>query len=275
MSTNRIFPDQNRLSVITAMIMLAFSLTRVVPFNNNYLSVNLFGFVLDLGFNFNTVIAFITAILAAAGSDWLIKGHPKEKLGESRWYSAVRHWIVPVLTSFVISITLNNMTLGYEWWVVFGLGSFLLIMVLIAEYNVIDIKDLSHPVATVGLTALSFALFLILAIAVRTAGLRLYLIIPTLVIAAGFVSLRTMYLRLNGKWLFEWAIIIALIIGQITAGFHYFPVNPLQFGLFLLGILYALTSFISAYNEDRELFGLLAEPLSMLFATWLIGILLG
>ncbi|MFH1446313.1 MAG: hypothetical protein ABIG43_02755 [Chloroflexota bacterium] len=257
------------------MIMLAFSLTRVVPFNNNYLSLNLFGFVLDIGINFYTVIAFITAILAAAGSDWLIKGHPKEQLRESRWYSAVRHWIVPVLTSFVISITLNNMTLGYEWWVVFGLGSFLLIMVLIAEYNVIDIKDMNHPVATVGLTALSFALFLILAIAIRTAGLRLYLIIPTLVAAAGFVSLRTMYLRLKGKWLFEWAIIVALIIGQMAAGFYYFPVNPLQFGLFLLGILYALTSFISAYNEGRELFGLLAEPLSMLFATWLIGILSG
>jgi len=275
MSTNRILPDLNRLSVITATIMLAFSLTRVVPFNNNYLSVNLFGFVLDLGFNFKTVIAFITAILAAAGSDWLIKGHHKEKLRESRWYSDVRHWIVPVLTSFVISVTLNNMSLGYEWWVVFGLGSFLLTMVLIAEYNVIDIGDLNHPVAVVGLTALSFALFLILAIAVRTAGLRLYLIIPTLFTAAGFVSLRATYLRLNGKWLFEWAVIIALVIGQMVAGFYYLPVNPLQFGLFLLGILYALTSFVCAYNENRELFGLLAEPLSMLFATWLIGFLLG
>jgi hypothetical protein len=82
----------------------------------------------------------------------------------------------------------------------------LLILVFVAEYIVFDLSDARHVPAIVGLTAVSFALYLILIIAVRAAGLRLYLLLPALVIPIGLVSLRTLYLRLGGRWCLGWAL---------------------------------------------------------------------
>jgi hypothetical protein len=167
------------------------------------------------------------------------------------------------------------MTRGNAWWIVLGLGSLLLMMVFIAEYNVVDPEDLNHPVAAVSLIALSFALFLILAISLRTAEVRLYIILPVLVIAGYLVALRTLYLRSGGKWLYEWVLIIALIIGQAVAGLYYLPLNPISFALFILALLYSMTSLFSGLHDKRERFALLFEPLSMFTLICLIGVVSG
>ena len=275
MNNSRGMPDISRLSVIMATITLSLSLTRVIPENANILSLNLFGFFIDLNFDFGSVIAIFTAIMSAAGSHWLVLSHPSQNTLSSKWYSYVRHWIIPVFTAFVITTTLNVMARGNAWWVVFGLGSFLLMMVMIAEYNIVDISNINHPIASVGLIALSFTLYLILAIAIRTADTRLYIGLPVLVLAAGLVCSRTMYLRLHGKWLLEWVAVITLVMSQLIIGFHYLPLKPIQFGIFSLGILYALTSLFCALYEKRERFALLAEPLSMLLLIYTIGFLTG
>jgi hypothetical protein len=87
--------------------------------------------------------------------------------------------------------------MGVLWWAVFAIGGGLLILVLIAEYIVIDPSDVRHTLAAAGLTALSFTLYLILAIVLRSAGLRLFWMLPALMLAAGLVSLRTLHLRLG------------------------------------------------------------------------------
>ena len=106
--------------------------------------------------------------------EWLIQSHPGKDRYQNRW-AYFRHWIVPVLTSIVIGITLNTFAGGLIWWAVYILGSLLLFAVFIAEYNVVTAEDYRNPLATVGLTALSFALYLLLAIAVFSADIRLYI----------------------------------------------------------------------------------------------------
>jgi hypothetical protein len=268
-------PDPDKLSVIMVVIVLAFSLTRIIPISGNTIQVNLAGFIIRLDFGLGTLIAIITGLLSAAGSNWLIMSHPYASDGKIKWFMSVPHWIIPVFSSFVISITLNNMTRGNAWWIVLGLGSLLLMMVFIAEYNVVDPEDLNHPVAAVSLIALSFALFLILAISLRTAEVRLYIILPVLVIAGYLVALRTLYLRSGGKWLYEWVLIIALIIGQAVAGLYYLPLNPISFALFILALLYSMTSLFSGLHDKRERFALLFEPLSMFTLICLIGVVSG
>jgi hypothetical protein len=79
--------------------------------------------------------------------------------------------------------------------------------VFIAEFIVVDYSDTRHAPATMGLTAVGFALYLIVAIAVRAAHLRLYLALPALVIPMGLVMLRTLHLRLSGRM---FVVIVAL-----------------------------------------------------------------
>ena len=264
-------PDINRLSIVSAAIMLAFALTQLVSFPAPMISFTIFGILLEFFLDFNTVITLFTAVLAAAGMDWLIQSNPKKENYQNRW-AYIRHWIVPVLTTFVISVALNTFTGGTFWWVIFILGSLLLMAVLVAEYNVVGGDGVSHPLATVGLTALSFALYLLLAIAVFSANLRLYVRLPLLGIAALMMISRSLYLRL-GRWHTVWALVNSLVVSEIAVGFHYLPLTPIQFGLLLVGFAYALTSIVTGIKESRQDWALWAEPIGMMILMILVSVI--
>ena len=205
--------------------------------------------------------------------EWLIQSHPGKDRYQNRW-AYFRHWIVPVLTSIVIGITLNTFAGGLIWWAVYILGSLLLFAVFIAEYNVVTAEDYRNPLATVGLTALSFALYLLLAIAVFSADIRLYIRLPLLGIGAMMVISRSLFLRL-GKWHTLWAVVNSLVVSEIVVGFNYLPLEPVQFGLLLVGVAYALTSFVTALKESRTAWAFWGEPISMLILTVTVSILWG
>ena len=270
MEEHRHFPNLNRLSVLAATILLAYSLARFVDLPERSIAINLPGIFLSFTLNFQTVVSALVAALAAAGMDWLLRDHP-----ELHGQPTYQHWLVPALTALVIGVPLLRMENGLEWWIVFAMGGTLLMLVFLAEYIVADTADIRHPHASAGLSALSFALFLILAIAMRASGSRLYLVLPALVFAVALVSLRTLYLRLGGQWKLAWGVGIAIIIGQLAAGLHYWPVGPIGYGLALLGPAYALTSFAAAYEEGRHVAGGLVEPLVMLGVIWGLALLVG
>jgi hypothetical protein len=144
----------------------------------------------------------------------------------------------------------------------------LLILVLVAEYIVVDPADSRHAPAAVGLTAVSFALLLFLAIVLRLAELRLYLVMPGLALAAGMVALRSLHLRLSGQWKIAESLVIAAIVGQLSAAFHYWPISPMSFGLAVLAPAYALTSLIASMADEASLRQSLLEPLIVLLVLW-------
>jgi hypothetical protein len=263
-------PDVNRLSVLAASILLVYALTPFLDFPDRSLSVQLPGFFFLLPLNVYTLVAILVAVLAAAGASWLLNDHPR--LGDQRTY---QHWLLPALTAWAIGVPLQSLEVGLQWWAVFAFGGVLLVLVFVAEYIVVDIGDARQAPATVGLTAVSFALFLTLTIAMRASGVRLYLLLPALVPAIGMVSLRSLYLRLGGRWCWYWAVGIAVAVGQMALGLHYWPLLPLSFGLAITGPAYALTSLAGAIEEGRGWNTLWIEPALMLALCWGLAALLG
>ena len=112
-----------------------------------------------------------------------------------------------------------------------SVGAAILTSVMMAEYVAVDPGAPLYALASAGLIALSYALFLLFVIALRMSGLRLFLSVPAIFLAAGLVALRTFHLRLSGRWEFPWALGIGLISAQLAAGLHYWPLTPLQAGL--------------------------------------------
>ncbi len=270
MDTREHLPSADRLSIVTATILLAYALSPYIQTPREALNLQLPGFLLQLPLNLNTLIAFIAAALAAAGTDWLISSHPL--IGTQR---AAPHLFIPALTAMVIGVPLSSLQMGFYWWAVFALGGLLLVLVMVAEYITVDINDHRHAIASVALTSVSFALYLILVIATHGAGLRLYLILAAIIPTIGLVVLRTLNLRLNGKWSVPWAMGIALVIGQLGLGLFYLPLKPLSYGLILTGSAYALTSIAGSIEEKKTWSGLWLEPAvmftAMAFLAWLFG----
>lgn len=237
MNEQRYLPDSNRVGVLTSTVLLAFALTRIVPAPEFNLEVQLPGFFLTLPLNISTAMSLLTAGLTATGMDWLLRTHPS--LNNQ---STVQGWLLPTLTTFVIGVPLSILPDGVAWWTGFAIAGVFLFFVFLAEYIVVDSGAPYYAVSMAGLTAISYTLFFILAFALRYSGARLYIIIPALFLAAAFVSLRILRLRVSGIWEYAWALGIAFACVQIAAGLHYWPLSPIQFGLMLIGPLYALTN---------------------------------
>ncbi len=268
MEIHRHLPDADRLSIVTATVMIAYAAAPFVSIPAQAIRLQLPGFLFELQLNFNTVVSVLVAVLAAAGTDWLIQSHPH---GEGK--SRLPHWLLPALTAWAIGVPLSTLEISPEWWVVFALGGLLFLLVLVAEYIVVDVNDIRHAPAAVGLTAVAFALYLVLAISVRAAEMRLYMLLLALIPTVFLVSIRSLYLRIGGRWHTPWAFGISAVVGQAVIGLHYLPLTPLPFGLILVGMALGLTSLATNIEEGRSQRRVWQEPAVMSVLIWSLALL--
>jgi hypothetical protein len=242
------------MSVLTGMITLAYILSRFLNLPTRQLGLQLPGIYLSVSIDVNTLIGFFVAGLTAAGADWIYRDHPALR------GRALPYWILPALTALVIGFPLHQLPYGIDWWIGLLLGVMLLGLVLTGEFVSIDSEDIRHPLAAAGLSAVSFALYLVLAVSLRSEGVRLFLTLPGLALGAWLVSLRVLHLRLQGQWLVYEGALIGLIVSQCAAALYYWPVTPVAFGMLVTGPTYALNSLFIGLIEEKPLRRVLIEP---------------
>jgi hypothetical protein len=208
------------------------------------------------------------AALTASGTDWLLRDDPA--LQGRRGF---RHWLLPPMTAWVLSLPLANLEFGFQWWAAFAASSVLLLAILVSEYASAAPENRLHEAANLALTVLSYALFLILAISVRGVALRLYLALPAIALGALMISTRIHLLRTNLAWQPLQSVGIAFVIAQIAAALHYFPISALGYGLVLLGAVFALNQYASSVNLELDNKQSIRESLIILGTFWLLAIL--
>ena len=268
MNQARHTPSINRISVLSSAILLAYTLSGFISIPSRIFSLQLPGLFLQFQIDEKTIISLLTAGLTVTGADSLVRGHP-----EFKGRITIQHWLLPALTAWAIGLILFQEPFSILWWLIFAIGGTALIMVLIAEYIVVDPNDSRYFPATIGLIALSYALFLILAITIRAIEVRTFILIPTIALAAGLISLRTLQLMLN-QWPVVHALVVAMILGQMSAALNYVPVEPITFALLLLAPTYALTIFSRGLIERKKIRQIVLEPLLVFGIVWGLAIVL-
>jgi hypothetical protein len=256
-------PDSDRLGMLISSVLLAYALTRLVQSPRLTLTLTLPGFYFAFPLTLSTAMTLLAAGLTATGMDWLMRSHPS--LGTK---ATLEHLMLPTLTTFIIGIPLSILPQGLTWWIGFGIGAALLVSVFMAEYIVLEPSAPYYALARAGLTALSYAMFLILTTALRLSGARLFLVIPVVFISAGLISLRILHLDGTDRWDFPWATGIGLVCAQISAGLHYWPLSPIQFGLALTGPLYALSMLSLNLAENIPLRRAMLGPGIVIGLAW-------
>lgn len=264
------FPDIDRLSVLSAVIMLAFALSRIFALPVWQGEWEIFGTIFPLRLDLGNLVLLVVGGLAAAGVDWLIHDHPGRK-GKS----TASHWLLPALAAVVIGLGLDQLPFNPYWWIGLALGGGVLIAILSAEYATVDTTDVRLPFAGVLLVATAFTLYLILVVNLALAGFRLYVLLPVIFIGSALVSLRVLHLRLNGEWTVYEALLIAWIVTQLVAALHYWPISALRIGIWMVGVLYALSAFFVGLIEERTGRALFTESGVGLAAALLGGIFFG
>lgn len=262
-------PSTNRIGMLVASVLLAFALTRLVQSPHLTLEITLPGFYFSYPLTLGAAVTLLAAVLTASGMDWLMREHPG--LDQK---SNLEHLMLPTLTTFVVGAPLSLLADRTDWWAGFALSAVLLAGVFLAEYIAIDQSAPPYALARAGLTALAYALFLILATSLRFSGARMFVLAPVLFIVAGLISLRVLHLDGADRWDFPWAIGIGLVCAQIGAGLHYWQLTPIQFGLALTGPLYALTMLSSNLAENIPLRRAAPGPALILGLTWISALFL-
>ena len=266
---SRHLPDRERLSAVMALILLAYAMARFVQLPGRTLALQLGGIYLPLLINTNTIVAVLVAGLTAAGADWLLRGEP----GLSS-QSTVRHWLLPGMTAWILSLTLANLQFNLYWWIAFTAAGFLILAILIAEYSSSFKENRFHQTAIIALNALTYGLFLILTITIRGLGLRLYLAFPAIAVGSFLAATRLQLLLDDSEWRPMQMVAITFIVAQIAATLHYLPISALGYGLILLGLFLALNTYFAALNQGQEPRQAAREPVVALAVFWLLAALI-
>lgn len=261
--TDRFMPDPNRIGLLTATVLLALAVGRLIPSQGFNVEVQLPGFLLALPLNNTTLMGILTASLAAAGMDWLLRGHPS-----LNGRATFQWWFLPTLTTFVISVPLSILPRGPAFVIGFLVSGVLIFFVFLSEYIVVDPDAPYFSLSVAGLTAISYTLFFVLAVALNASGVRLYILLPALFTASALTCLRILHLWMSGKWEFAWSLGIGFVIVQLTAGLHYWPVTPVQFGLALTGPLYAMINLVINLGENVSPRRAVLEPVIVAALSW-------
>jgi hypothetical protein len=270
MQENRSYlPSTNRIGMLVASVLLAFALTRLIQSPRFTLTITLPGFYFAYPLTLGTAITILAAALTTTGMDWLIRDHPT--VGQK---PSIEHLMLPTLTTFVVGAPLALLSNETAWWIGFAFSAVLLASVFLAEYITIDASAPPYAFARAGLTALAYALFLILATSLRFSGVRMFLLIPVIFIVAALISLRILHLDGTDRWDFPWAIGIGIVCVQISAGLHYWPLTPMQFGLALTGPLYALTMLSANLTVNIPLRRAVLGPAIIIGLAWVSVIFL-
>lgn len=267
MTANRYLPDTDRISVLTATVLLTFALTRLLETSVYLIGFQVFGLLIRFDIDLRVIMILLAAGLTATGMDWLLQSHPLIEKKER----TLEHWLVPTLMALVLGFPLYLLRGNPLWWLGFALSAVLLVLVFWAEYVVVSPGDLNYPTAMVVLVVISFALYLILTVILRYSAARLFFVLPTVFLATFLVSIRTLNLRRGGRWEMAWALGISFIGGQLAAGLHYLPVSPVYYGLLLLAVLYGLTTFVTSVLDGIPVRQAVLEPGIMLVLLLVLG----
>ncbi len=259
-TTQTHFPNRDRLSVVAATLTVALLSGYFIHLpGEEEILLQLSWLVLPIHITVANVLAVLIVALTTAGTDWVLSDHPS--LGDR---STAPHWLLPVLTAWVLETLLRHLPFGVMWWVTLFGGLAIWLAVLVAEYIVVDGEDARYPLASAGLNGLGFLLFFLLVVTVRASGLRLFFTAPMLGLAAGIVALRTLNLQLHGLWRPVETVFVMAIVTQLAAALHYLPIPPVAFGLILTAVTYASTVFLGRLLEDQSPAQALWEPLAAL-----------
>ena len=269
MTERAYLPESTRVSALMATVLLAFAITHILSTPHIDVTIPQLKIIVAFSLNLNKLIVLLAAGLTATGMGWLLGTHPSLEKGETR-----EHWLLPTLTVLVTGVTLYTLPNTPIWWLGFGVGAVLLLVVFLAEYVAVDPGDVRYPLATTVLTVLAFVIFLVLAVVIKAANARLIMVVPALSLAGGLAALRTLHLRINERWELAWAVGIGLVAAELGAALHYLPLTPVRFGLALLAPVYALTVLGVNLTEGTPFRRAFVEPAIMLtvltgLAVWL------
>lgn len=225
-------PQSERISALTALVLLTYGLIRMIVLPSVETDLAFFGLLIKFEFRTQFIMLILAAALAAAGTDWLIQGHPHK----ASTRLVLENWVIPAMAAVAIGVIVIRIPGGLALWIGLLLGAILLVAVLTAEFIVYDPQDPRYGHIANVLNGLALLLLLASFLTIQVLELRALFAIPLIFSACLIVTWRLFKLTFPEKRVWTWAFLVSFIVSQVALGLHYWPIPPLRSG-FLLGLV--------------------------------------
>ena len=235
-----------RISTVVSLILIGLALYFVLKFPPEAATVSLFSTPLSLATPRQWLLALLLAGLAMAGTDTVIRAHPD--LPDRRLSYLASYWMLPGLLVLLATQTLGLASTPLYWGVGLAGVGLLLWLTIFAGYRDITGARWAYLWRQFAGYALALALFLIIYYTRNRSALSA----TTILLVSGMIALALLRQptdSMSKTWLF--AVIIGLVMGQITWALNYWRTSTLSVGLLLLLFFYVLTGLAQQYLTDK------------------------
>jgi hypothetical protein len=144
------------------------------------------------------------------------------------------HWIVPGATALALGSLLNRTPFGPLWWLGLGLSAVVLIVVLVAEYILVDPQDAAWNIAALGLTAHTYALALVLFALLHSLSARALISATAAGLIAAALAARLLALKTDAPSTPVYAAVAGLISAETIWALNYWRVPAASAALLAL-----------------------------------------
>ncbi|MBN2044388.1 MAG: hypothetical protein JW757_05140 [Anaerolineales bacterium] len=261
-------PNPERLSVVVATIMLAYAVSQAIDLPTTPTFLNIGGIIVPYRFDLVFIVTIVVAGLTATGTDWIIRDHPA-LAGKATF----PHLLLPTLSAWILSISLNNLANVPFRWLVLLVGGIFILIVILAEYIVLNREDYRAPIGIALLTAIAYAMLLALSVALESTDQRLIVSMPAIALGTIVLSMRILQLQTASSWPWLESAASTLFVIEIAAALHYLPLTPLASGVIILGALFSVVNFIISLAEEFNFGRAVFESAIPFFLAILLGLL--
>lgn len=234
-------PDLDRLSSLSALILLTYGLVRIARLPTLEAELRLFGLSVPLIMNTRFIMLGLAAALSTLGAGWLVQSHPRLQ-GQRLDYVQL---VLPGLAAIGLGGLLTGIATGPAFWIGLPLGAAFLMVTFTAEFYAADPADPRSSAWALVLHVLAYLLILEVFFAVRASSLRAIFVVPAVLLTSSSVAWRLLSLLHEKPVDIRYALVAGWIAGQLAWALHYLPILPLQSALLLTLVNYVTVTLLA------------------------------
>lgn len=261
-------PVYERISAVVSLTLIGLALYFVLAFPSQVVTLTLFGSPLTLDTPRQWLMAVLLGVLAMAGTDAVVRGHPA--LPDRRLSYLATFWMLPGLLVFLATQTLGLAPNTVAWAIGLAGVGLLLWLTIIAQYHHVVAEATAHRWLRLWHQLIGYAVALALFIIIYHPRSRSALSATAILLVSSMIALALLRQKseaLSKTWLF--AVVIGLALGQITWTLNYWRISTLHAGLVLLLAFYILVGL-----AQQRLLNALSRRALWEFGTITVAVLL-
>ena len=243
----------DRLSLLTSLVLVGLTLSLVLDLPSQRVEFMFLGSEASLTVSGTWLIAFLLAMLTAAGVNSIARAHPRIHLADTRYIFIL--WILPALIVITATIVVSLISVdvyGLYALIAIALVGAFMVAVIMLEYITIDLDDRWYNAARLGLNLAVYFTALVLFMTIYGWRIRSLYSATAIVIVSGLLALelfRGSESDFRRTWLYGAA--VGLSMGEIVWAMNYWNLSGFVGGAFLLIFFYAFTGIVQQYLWNR------------------------